>query len=97
MPSPNSSSQNAAVDQAFGRVVRSYRLQAGLSQEAVGLASRSGRTYVSQLERGERGASLKMLFRLAPVLRVRPSEIVDSVERELERASSVANNMLPPR
>ena len=72
-----------AVDQAFGRVVRSLRKGADLSQESLGLASGNGRTFVSQLERGERGASLKTLFRLADVLKTPPSEIVRQVEEEL--------------
>jgi transcriptional regulator with XRE-family HTH domain len=42
-----------------------------------------GETFVSQLERDEGGASLKTLFRLAAVLRLRASEIVRSVEEEL--------------
>jgi transcriptional regulator with XRE-family HTH domain len=73
----------AAVDLAFGRVVRSLRRDAGLSQESLGLASGNGRTFVSQLERGERGASLKTLFRLAEVLKASPSEVVHQVEAEL--------------
>jgi len=45
----------------------------------------SGRTFLSQLERGERGASLKTLFKLAAELEVRPAEIVARVERQIER------------
>jgi transcriptional regulator with XRE-family HTH domain len=57
-------------------------MQQGLSQEALGLATESGRTFISQLERGERGASLKTLFRLAPHLGFTPAEIVKLVEEE---------------
>lgn len=76
------------VDAAFGRVLRAIRTERGLSQEALGLASGNGRTFVSQLERGERGASLKTLFRLAPCLDVSPSELVRRAESELRRSSS---------
>ena len=72
-----------AVDHAFGRVLRELRTQSGLSQEALGLEVKSGRTYISQLERGERGATLKTLFRLARQLDVRPSDIVRQVEEEV--------------
>ena len=71
------------VDAAFGRVLRDLRLGARMSQEALGLASGNGRTFVSQLERGERGASLKTLFRLAAVLDVSPTEIIRRVEAEV--------------
>jgi transcriptional regulator with XRE-family HTH domain len=85
MAQPGPSAGQAVVDQAFGRVLRNHRQTMGLSQEAIGLASGNGRTFVSQLERGERGASLKTLFRLAAVLKVPPSEIVRQVEAELSR------------
>lgn len=76
----------ARVDAVFGRVLRAIRTERGLSQEALGLASGNGRTFVSQLERGERGASLKTLFRLAPCLGVSVTEIVRRVESELGKS-----------
>jgi transcriptional regulator with XRE-family HTH domain len=85
MAPPRSPADGAAVDQAFGRVLRNLRKQVGLSQESLGLASGSGRTFVSQLERGERGASLKTLFRLAAVLGEPPAGIVHRVEVELSK------------
>lgn len=83
MVSPGPTSRDVTVDQAFGQVLRSVRKRAQLSQEALGLASGNGRTFVSQLERGERGASIKTLFRLAAVLQVPPSRIVREVEDQL--------------
>jgi transcriptional regulator with XRE-family HTH domain len=85
MASPWTPANGAAIDQAFGRVVRSLRKQVGLSQESLGLASGNGRTFVSQLQRGQRGASLKTVFRLAVVLDVHPAEIVRRVEAELSQ------------
>lgn len=76
--------RHLSVDEAFGRVLREIRSQRGISQEALALAAGSGRTFISQLERGERGASLKTLFRLAAELGVRPAEIMARVEREIE-------------
>lgn len=84
-PEPRSPEQ---VDQAFGRVLRRLRTERGLSQEALGLASGNGRTFVSQLERGERGASLKTLFRLAQQLGLPASEIVAEVESEYGHSDS---------
>jgi len=72
-----------SIEQATGGALRSLRTRRGLSQEALGHEIRSGRTYISQLERGERGPSLKMLFRLSPALDSTPSEIVRRVERIL--------------
>jgi transcriptional regulator with XRE-family HTH domain len=70
------------VDEAFGRVLAELRHAKGLSQEQLGNESGSGRTFISELERGKRGASLKTIFRLAPCLEVSPSEIIGLVERE---------------
>lgn len=75
--------QRSAIDLAFGSVLRSLRMARGLSQEGLGNASGNGRTYVGQLERGERGASLKTVFALATVLEVNPAEIVHRVEKDL--------------
>ncbi|MFN2640917.1 MAG: helix-turn-helix domain-containing protein [Actinomycetota bacterium] len=67
------------VEEAFGAVLRELRKSKGLSQERLGYDADSGRTYISQLERGERGPSLKMVFRLAESLGIAPSEIVARV------------------
>jgi transcriptional regulator with XRE-family HTH domain len=85
MARPRFPAPSMAVDQAFGRVIKDLRTKARLSQEAVGLESGSGRTFVSQLERGERGASLKTLFRLAAVLGVPASKVIRLVEEQLSQ------------
>ncbi|HZQ17076.1 MAG TPA: helix-turn-helix transcriptional regulator [Terriglobales bacterium] len=65
---------------AFGRVLKSIRNRRELSQDE--LAARSGyhRTYIGQLERGEKSPSLRTLFDLASTLDVAPSAIVRKVE-----------------
>jgi transcriptional regulator with XRE-family HTH domain len=84
MPSSGRSARRPqTVEQAFGQVLRALREERGLSQEQLGHEIESGRTYISQLERGERGPSLKMIFRLSAHLDKSPSEIVKRVEREL--------------
>ncbi|MFL5386505.1 MAG: helix-turn-helix domain-containing protein [Longimicrobiaceae bacterium] len=57
----------------FGATVRTYRLQVGLTQEA--LAERAGvdRTYVGGVERGERNVGLVNVLRLADALQIAPS------------------------
>ena len=73
------------IDVAFGAVLRALREERGISQEHLGLETGAGRTFVSQLERGVKGSSLKTLFRLADYLDVAPSEVVERVERELRK------------
>jgi len=71
------------VDLAFGRVLRSLREEHGLSQETLGHESDTGRTFISELERGIKGASLKTVFRLAAPLDADPADIIRLVQREL--------------
>lgn len=80
---PTGSAERSAIDAAFGAVLRSLRTERGLSQEGLGNASGNGRTYVGQLERGERGASLKTVFALSKVLEVEPDEIVRLVVEQM--------------
>lgn len=77
-----------AVDRAFGEVLRNLRFQAGLSQERLGLDIGSGRTYISQLERGERGPTLRTVFRLSARLGLPASAMVELVESYASRSTS---------
>jgi transcriptional regulator with XRE-family HTH domain len=70
MPASESDSSRPTFEQVVGGVLRSIRTERGLSQERLGNESGSGRTYISQLERGERGPSLKTVFRLSRTLGV---------------------------
>jgi transcriptional regulator with XRE-family HTH domain len=73
---------------AFGRAVRNLRSARGLSQEA--LAERAGihRTYVGDVERGERNVSLINIERLATALAVSLSALMATVEAELPTVGS---------
>jgi transcriptional regulator with XRE-family HTH domain len=73
-----------SFDEAIGRFLAELRRERGLSQERLGNDAGSGRTFIRDLERARRGASLKTLFRLAEQLGVTPSEIVRRVEVEVE-------------
>lgn len=84
MPEPRRPEERV-IDLAFGAVVRELREERGDSQERIGLETGAGRTFIGQLERGTKGASLKTLFRLADYFDMAPSEVVMRVERELLR------------
>jgi transcriptional regulator with XRE-family HTH domain len=73
MPAPK------PVLERFGTALREHRSTRKLTQE--GLAAQSGlhRTYIGDLERGRRNASLKVLERLAKALRVTISELLKGV------------------
>ena len=63
------------AQQAFGRAVRRRREALGISQEE--LADRAGlhRTYIGDVERGERNIALVNIVRLAKALGVRPGAL----------------------
>lgn len=58
----------------FSRALRTARTARRLSQEDFGEVS--GRTYISQLERGEREATLNKIDDLATVLAVHPGSLL---------------------
>src|SRR5207237_18538 len=67
-------------EQAFGRAVQALRRERGLSQERLAFESGLHRTYISLLERGLRSPKLGTIYRLAAVLAVAPSELVQRAE-----------------
>ncbi|GHU06482.1 hypothetical protein FACS1894158_13020 [Betaproteobacteria bacterium] len=74
---------STALNAAFGRVLRQQRKQARLTQEQLALTADLQRNYVSELERGQKQASLMTLFKLASALDVAPHELVRLLFMEL--------------
>jgi transcriptional regulator with XRE-family HTH domain len=68
---------------AFGRELRNFRLKRKISQEELGARSGYHRTYIGQLERGEKSPSLRTLFDLAATLDVLPSTLVRTIEKAI--------------
>jgi transcriptional regulator with XRE-family HTH domain len=62
--------------QQFGVNVRSVRIAQGMSQEQLALDAGMKRSYVSDLERGQRNPSVKALGRLAKALKIDPAELL---------------------
>ena len=60
--------RNEELEKQFGAVVRRHRLEKGLSQEALADLCNLHRTYVSDVERGLKAASLRSLLSIARAL-----------------------------
>jgi transcriptional regulator with XRE-family HTH domain len=60
----------------LGRNVRAARLARGLSQEQLAFEAEMKRSYLSDLERGNRNPSVRALGRLAEALGVEPPELL---------------------
>lgn len=69
---------------AFGRVLRRLRQKRGLTQEELGLEADLRRTFVSILELGQQQPTLTTILKLAKVLDLKPSKLVELVEREIQ-------------
>ena len=67
-------------EQAFGLVLRDLRKRRQLSQEELAHEAGVERNYISLLELGRNSASVKVIFKLAPILGVTVSELFRQVE-----------------
>ena len=77
-------------EQAFGRVLRGLRAKQSISQEALAHTAGYHRTYIGQLERGEKSPSLETIFALTASLSVSPSEMIREIENVLRKSDRLA-------
>jgi len=75
----------------FGENIRRFRMQAGLSQEAVAELMGVDRAHVSSMERGQQNVTLLTLWHAAQALGVKP---VDLLKEDF--ASGDRNNTVEP-
>ena len=71
------------IDNTFGAILRKKRISKKLTQEALSIESSLSRAYISELEMGHKDPSLFTIFKLASALKIKPSTIVDEVERQI--------------
>ena len=74
------------IKQRFGKAVRRRRRELDLSQEELAERAELHRTYVSDIERGDRNPSLENIEKLARALNLKVSELFTlyGVEEESE-------------
>jgi transcriptional regulator with XRE-family HTH domain len=70
--------------EAFGKVLHRLRTAKGLSQEELGFRSETNRTYISDMERGNKEPCLTMLFRIAGALNTTPSLLLKQLQAMVE-------------
>ena len=68
-----------AIERAFGRLLRQWRDERGLSQERLAELSGCDRSYLSRLERGINAPSLTVMVELATALGIRPGDLLAQV------------------
>ena len=71
------------IDNTFGAVLRKKRLFKKFTQEALSIESGLSRAYISELEMGHKDPSLYTIFKLSSALKIKPSTMIDEVERQI--------------
>jgi transcriptional regulator with XRE-family HTH domain len=61
----------------FGENFRRFRMQAGLSQEAVAVRMGVDRAHVSSMERGQQNVTLLTMWLAAQALGVKPADLLN--------------------
>ena len=72
----NGRDRGSEICKAFGVAVRARREELGLSQEELGFKAGLHRTYVGDVERGERNPTLEVVGKLAGALETEPRELL---------------------
>jgi transcriptional regulator with XRE-family HTH domain len=75
------------IREVFARNLRKARHTKGLSQEALAHEAEVDRTYISALERGVYGATIDMVDKLATVLNVETSTLLERPPKQRPRRS----------
>jgi transcriptional regulator with XRE-family HTH domain len=75
------------IREVFARNLRKARHEKGLSQEALAHEAEVDRTYISALERGVYGATIDMVDKLATVLNVEASTLLERPPKQRPRRS----------
>lgn len=70
----------AGVERAFGDEMRKARLKNKISQMSLYKATGLDRTFISDLERGIQGPSLRTVFRVAKGVGVEPETLIEKTK-----------------
>lgn len=68
------------IAKAVGQRIRNYRTQNGLSQEKLAELSGCHPTYIGQLERGEKNATLESIERITAALGISLSKLFEKLD-----------------
>lgn len=68
------------IQKAFGQAIRKFRTNKGISQEKFANMCNLHRTYISDIERGQRNVSLENIDKMAIALSINISDIFKEVE-----------------
>lgn len=73
------------IREVFAANLRRMRNEAGLTQDDLAYEAEVSRSYLNQIEQGANYASLKIIERLAKVLKVEPAALLEKPNRSRTR------------
>ena len=77
------------IAKVVGQRIRNYRTQNGLSQEKLAELSGCHPTYIGQLERGEKNATLESIERIAAALGISLSKLFEKLGNQDDDEKSI--------
>ena len=72
------------IIEVFSSNVRFYRMKLKLSQEALAENANLHRTYISDIERGQRNVSLENIYNIAVALEIEPYMLLQKTDERNE-------------
>lgn len=70
----------STIEQKFGARIRELRMQRHISQEELGFRCQLSKNYISDVERGKRNISLKVIEKFALGFKISPCEFFKDKE-----------------
>lgn len=77
------------IAKTIGQRIRNYRIQKGLSQEKLAELSGCHATYIGQLERGEKNATLESIERVTSALGVSLSRLFEKLDDQEDDSNNI--------
>lgn len=75
-------------EQAVAKAIRALRRERGVSQEVLSGLAGIARTHLTMIENGDMLPNLRTIWRLADALSMRPSQLVEAIERAIEEENT---------
>ena len=73
----------------IGQRIRNYRNSIGISQETLGERAGLHTSYIGQLERGEKNATLETLYKVSTALEIPLSKLFEKLEGETDEGRNI--------
>ncbi|MBE6694850.1 MAG: helix-turn-helix transcriptional regulator [Ruminococcaceae bacterium] len=77
------------ISKILGKRIRNYRTAMGLSQEKLAELSGCHHTYIGQIERGEKNATIESIQKIASALNISLSKLFEKLDAKKENVRDI--------